>query len=164
MESGFCFLGEGFSAGELSGKLDSGNGDACMGNCVRWWWEIDDFLKWHRRYLLLCHRRTTKEACWCWEVMVATLIERLLRYLVLCLKCWVFGHSFILSSVPRHFFFWIPKFFLFVPDCTFLLIQCGVQIIIKIAAGNGVGKILIGKWVSKFEFKFWICLAWQYII
>ncbi|XP_038974618.1 phosphoglucomutase, chloroplastic [Phoenix dactylifera] len=53
---------------------------------------LANWIQWHRRYLILFRRRTTKEACWCWEVMVATFNRE------------------------------------------------AAQIIIKIAAGNGVGK------------------------
>lgn len=65
--------------------------------------------------------------CWCWEAMVDTSIKKLHRSNVLNVSTE--------SCVKK------TALFLICP----LVFLCDLQIIVKIAAGNGVGKILVGK-------------------
>lgn len=94
-----------------------------------------------------CHRKTSKMESWFWEVMGVSSIVRLLRSICLI-------DVFLLS-----FFFIFILFFVMWPQCPnfYLCLLNSVKIIIKIAAGNGVAKILVGRWVIR-QLSFTICL------
>lgn len=90
-----------------------------------------------RHCLIRCLRRITRMECWCWEVTVDTSIEKLHRSTFF--KCVTTAFKFESLCYENCF---ISNLF---GGIIIIIFLCEFQIIIKIAAGNGVGKILVGK-------------------